>query len=70
MRYFRNLRTYDMLIVEEKRKIAPYASEYLAEELAKQEYAKKRRKAIMQAQREIENEGEEVRNSRNPSRDL
>ena len=56
-----NPRTYDMLTTQEKRSIASFASEYLAEELAKQDYAHKRRKQIALAQREIENnyEGEE-----------
>lgn len=46
MRYFRNLRTYDMLSIQEKRSIMPFASEYLAKELAKREHAKRRRKRM------------------------
>lgn len=69
MRYFRNLRTYDMLSIQEKRSIAPFASAYLAEELAKQAYAHRRRQQIMLAQRQIENdyEGEEDGSSTNNS---
>jgi len=55
-------RDYDQLTVQEKRSIMPFASEYLAEELAKQEHAKKRRKQIMLAIAQEENnyiEGEE-----------
>lgn len=51
-------RDYDKLTTQEKRSIMPFASEYLAEELAKQEYAHKRRKQIMLAQRQIENDYE------------
>ena len=46
---------YDQLTVQEKRMIMPFASEYLAEELAKQEYAKKRRRQIMLARAKEEN---------------
>lgn len=52
-------RDYDMLTTQEKRSIAPFASEYLAEELAKQEYAHKRRKQIAIAIAQEENEYEE-----------
>lgn len=57
----KNLRNYDKLTIQEKRQITPWASNFLGEELAKQEYARKRRKQIMLAQRQIENdyEGEE-----------
>lgn len=48
-------RDYDTLTTQEKRSIMPFASEYLTEELAKQEYAKKRRKQIALAQRQEEN---------------
>lgn len=51
-------RDYDTLTVQEKRSLMPFASEYLAEERAKQEYARKRRKQIMLAQRQIENDYE------------
>lgn len=57
-----NPRTYDMLTTQEKQSIMPFASEYLAEERAKQDYAHKRRKQIALAQRQEENnfvEGEE-----------
>ena len=50
-----NPRTYDMLTVQEKRSTMPFASEYLAEELAKQNYAHKRRKQIALAQSQEEN---------------
>lgn len=46
---------YDKLTVAEKRSIMSFASEFLAEELAKQNYAKKRRKQIALAQRQEEN---------------
>lgn len=46
---------YDKLTIQEKRSIAPFASEYLAEELAKQEYAHKRRKQIALAIAQEEN---------------
>lgn len=51
-----NPRTYDMLTIQEKRSIMPYASKYLAEELAKREYAHKRREQIALAQRQVEND--------------
>lgn len=47
----RNLRTYDMLTIQEKRQITPWASEFLA----KQEYARKRHKQIVLAQKQEEN---------------
>lgn len=54
-------RDYDTLTIQEKRSIMPFASEYLAEELAKREHARKRRKQIVLAQRQEENnyEGDE-----------
>lgn len=54
-------RDYDILTTQEKRQITAFASEYLAEELAKQNCARKRRKQIMLAQRQEENnhEGEQ-----------
>lgn len=52
-------RDYDTLTIQEKRSIMPFASDYLAEELAKQEYAHRRRKQIALAQRQEENEVQE-----------
>ena len=43
----KNLRDYDKLTIAEKRMIAPFASEYLAECLARQEVARKNRKKKM-----------------------
>lgn len=48
----KNLRDYDKLTIAEKRRITPWASEYLA----RQEYAKKQRQKVMLAQRQIEND--------------
>ena len=48
---------YDKLTVQEKRRITPWASEYLA----KQQFAHRRRQQVMLAQKQEENdyEGEE-----------
>ena len=50
----KNLRDYDKLTVQEKRRITPWASEYLA----KQQYAHRRRQQVMLAQKQIENDYE------------
>lgn len=51
---------YDMLTTQEKRQTMPFASQYLMEELAKQEYTRKRirKYALARAQTEAEYEPE------------
>lgn len=47
----KNLRDYNKLTIQEKRRITPWASEYLA----KQQYAHRRRQQVMLAQRQEQN---------------